>query len=343
MAITFAIEPAALTEPLGASPRDLVSFHKRLIRVWAQNGILVDPGKGASSISQMFAQDALMPVRKIWQDAWKAEGRCRRSRTPTGVDIEWSGIETKDDLATYHHLIEVAMVERVRGIGFLGIPDDNATCNVHCDDVEAVLFPYLDESDKFANLISRSGSHIVLGGSEVQTVWGDIFQPFLKTARRIVVIDRYVSSPRNMKGLFQLLRFLSDECPNAALEIYASNPNTIRDSQIGLTEMFGQIRDELNAMSCALTRVAMVLVLDAAMSRDRYASLDAVAFHLGHGLPELLSETYVSEDTTCTLDPSPNGIIRIIRRQIRAIEDRPNERLEFTPGMDGSWVGTRNA
>jgi len=67
MAITFAIEPGALTEHLGEDSRDLVSFHKRIIRVWAQYGILIDPGKGPSSIVQMFMQEALMPVRKIWE------------------------------------------------------------------------------------------------------------------------------------------------------------------------------------------------------------------------------------------------------------------------------------
>jgi len=224
----------------------------------------------------------------------------------------------------------------------LGIPDDNVTCNVHCDGVEAVLFPYLDESDKFADLISRTGGQIVLHDSAVETIWENIFLPFLKTTSRIVVIDRYLSSPRNLKGLFQLLRFLGNDYTNATLDIYASNPNTMSDAQIRLNEMFDQITEALNTMSCTLTSIKIVLVLDSAMTRDRYASFDEIAFHLGHGLPELLSDPYVSDDSTCTLDPSPDGIIRVIRRQIRAIRARHHAELEFAIGADGTWIGTIN-
>ena len=340
MAITFAIEPMALGEFIGASPRDLISLHKRLIRVWAEYGILVDPGKGSSSIANTFAQEALMPVRKMWQDAWKAKDRCRRSGTPAGVSIEWSNVETRDHMATYQHLIEVALVEAVRGVGYLGIPDDDAAYGVHCGGVEAVLFPYIDESSKFSDLISRAGSQVVLEGSAVETVWENIFRPFLRPNSRIVVIDRYLSAPRNLNGFVRLLQLLSEGSSNVAVDIYASNPNTLRDAQITAADLSDLIAGSLNNMSCTLSRLAIVLVLDAAMTRDRYASFGDVAFHFGHGLPELLSHTHVSEDNTCTLDPSSNGIMRVIRRQIRAIESRHHERLEFALGNAGAWIRT---
>lgn len=178
----------------------------------------------------------------------------------------------------------------------------------------------------------------MLGGSAVETVWDNIFRPFLRPNSRIVVIDRYFSAPRNLDGFYRLLHLLADGSSNASVDIFASNPNTLRDAQITVADLSDLIARTLNNMSCTLSRLAIVLVLDAAMTRDRYASFDDVAFHLGHGLPELLSHAEVSEDNTCTLDPSPNGIMRVMRRQIRAIESRHHERLEFALGNEGAWI-----
>ena len=340
MAIPFAIEPSALTDSLGGDPRSLISLHKHLINMWSRYGVLVDPEQGESSITQIFAHEALAPVRKIWQDAWKASGRCRRTKLTMGSDIIWPAIESREELAKCHNCIQVALVEKVRGIGFLGIPDDDVVCNIHCGEVEAVLFPYIDESDKFADLAARTGNHIIRAGATVESIWEDMFEPLAKSAGDIALIDRYLSSPRNMEGLFRMLGFLSSESLNLTVKVYASNPNTMRDANISLQELYGRINDELNLKHCMLNQITVVLILDDAMTRDRYASFGGIACHFGHGLPELLSAAKSPEDTTYTVDPSPSGTIRIIRREIRRIEARPQERLEFTRGVDGAWKGT---
>ena len=75
MVVRFAIEPDALIDGSYSSSRDMKDVHKRLIRLWEQYGILVDPGEGPNSITSKFDNQALRNVRRMWQEAWKTKSR----------------------------------------------------------------------------------------------------------------------------------------------------------------------------------------------------------------------------------------------------------------------------
>ena len=338
MVIKFAIEPAAFPEKLGTSSRDLISFHKTLIHLWETYGILVDPGNGPNSIASELGSESLKPVRQLWLEAWKARARCRRTEPQGPAIIEWSTIESNGKLAAYGDRIEVALVDKVRGIGYLGIPNDDSTYGVHCEGVEAVLFPFLGESEKFAELISRTERQVIPSGSDVATVWEDWFQPFAVIANRITIIDRYLTTTKNLRGLIQILRFLTLDQTRCDLELFLSDPVSLSQLDLTVVALAEIFRDELNAMGCTLNTVSVFAVMDYAMTRDRYASFGRPAFHVGHGLPEIFSESVLSENHPCTLDLTSDGVNRIVQQETRRIKNRQHTQLLFERDSAGTWV-----
>lgn len=342
MVIKFAIEPEALQEKLGTSTRDLISFHRTMIQLWESYGILVDPGQGPNSLVDKFGAESLRPVRELWIEAWKAKERCRRIESQGSEIIDWSTIESIGELAACQDRIGVALVDKVRGIGYLGIPDDDATYGAHCGGVEAVLFPFLRESEKFAELIGRTGRQVVASGSDVVTVWEKWFKPFAVITDGITIIDRYLTSAKNLKGLFNILRLLTADEVRCDLDSYLSDPIYLAHSDLTVVELEDLIRDELNVMDCSLRTVSFYLVADHAMTRDRYACFDRAAFHAGHGLPEIFSEPRLSVDQPCTLDLNPRGINKIVQQETRRIKNRNHVRLVFELDSSNTWISRRD-
>ena len=341
MVIKFAIEPAALSEKLGTSTRDLIAFHKSLIQTWESYGVLVDPGKGPDSIAIEFASESLKPVRQLWTEAWKARERCKRIDSKASEIIAWSTIENCGALATYQDRIEVALVDKVRGVGYLGIPNDDATYCVHCDGVEAVLFPFLRESEKFTELISRTEKQVVPSGYDVSTVWDEWFQPFAMTADRITIIDRYLSAGKNLKGLFQILRLLTSNQVRCHFDLFLSDPASLKHGDLTVATLEELIGNELNSIGCTLHTISLFVVSDYAMTRDRYACFGPASFHAGHGLPEMFSEQVLTMSHPCSLDLTPNGINRIVQQETRRIKGRYHVRIFFELDGAGAWVSRR--
>ena len=62
------------------------------------------------------------------------------------------------------------------------------------------------------------------------------------------------------------------------------------------------------------------------------------AFHLGHGLSEIFSESVLSENQPCTLDLTPDGINGIVQKETRRIKNHQHTKLLFERDSAGTWV-----
>ena len=337
MLIKFGIEPEALVPPGGGTSRETQALHKRFIRSWEQFGLLVDPGKGPQSISSRLDDVSLGPVGRIWRDAWKARKRCRRSLPPGGQAIDWDGVNAKDDLAGYASIVRVAFVETDRGIVNLGISDNGTTYKVDCDQVEAVLFPYAEESNDFAEMLGRLDTKVIPGGTGIEEIWGQWFLPFAQVADKISFLDRYLFANRNTAGFHQILDWLSSDAPDCNIDVLASNPDTIPGASLSRSEFVERTVNRLNALNNGVGTLTIFLVRDDAMTRERYVSFDECTFHVGHGLPEIFGEPILADDHPCTLDATSTGFNRIVHDEIRRITGHYNVVLTFRRGSAGTW------
>ena len=337
MLVNFAIEPAAMVHPSGQSSRDMQVAHKRLIKIWQDFGVLIDPGQGPDSISSTFDEPMLRPVRQIWRDAWKARERCRRPRIQGNSQVDWDQVNSSDQLAGYHDRIRLAFVETARGTACLGIPDDGASYSAYCGEVEAVLFPYAEQSNAFSQLLERSGTKVISGGTKIEQIWSEWFQPFARHAQQIMVLDRYLFSHRNVEGLCRILHFLNAECSGCRIVIYASNPDTWLGQRLSRNDFITRIETELTAVSSKLGTLTIMLVRDDIMTRERYVNFDGCAFHVGHGLPEIFGESVLPIDQPCTLDATTNGFMKTIKSETKRIESEYNVILSFERNASGSW------
>ena len=306
--------------------------HKRQIRLWENYGTLVDPGKGRDSITSVFDHDTFRKVRALWQDAWKARQRCRRIKPEVSDRIKWEDVNSAADLAAYGDTIELALVETVRGIAYLGISDNEDSYSAYCGEVEAVLFPFAEQSEAFGYMMSRSQSRVIPARQSIEQIWKEWFQKLAGRSRDIVIIDRYACTKQNLDGLRQILRFLNEDGSKCGVTVYASHPVTMGQPYLNRSETMRRIENAIATEAGVQREVTVFLVADYRMTRDRYMSLGECAFTIGHGVSEAFKQPYVSQDIPCALDTRADGIIRIIRSEARRHRDRYDDVLRFEQG-----------
>ena len=329
MVVKFAIEPDAMAESSGDPSRTMIAQHKRLIALWERYGTLVDPGKGRNSVISIIESDALWPVRTLWREAWKARSRCRRVKPISQRGIEWVDISQESDLAACKGDIDLALVETTRGVAYLGIPEQDDVYGTFCGEVEAALFRYPEQSETFAAMIQLSQNTIIPGGSHVDDIWKQWFQSIARKVTDVVLMDRYALARRNFVGLCRILGLLASDTSKCRVTIFAADPSTFSVDHVNDSEFEDRTREHLSAGSNTLAGVTICFVPDYYMTRDRYVRFDDCAFTIGHGLLEMFSKERLSQDATCVLDTSPDGIIRAMRRETRRLQTRTRRVLRF--------------
>ena len=329
MVVRFAIEPDAMVESAGDGSQGMKAQHKRLIALWERYGTLVDAGRGHNSVMNILEIDALRPVRTLWREAWKAKSRCRRIKPSSNRGIEWVDINQAADLATYECDIDLALVETTRGVVYLGIVEKDDVYSAYCGSVEAVLFRYPEQSEAFASMIQLSQKTIIPVGSHSEDIWRQWFQSIARKTTEVVIIDRYAFATRNFEGLCRIISLLRSDTSKCCVTIFASEPSTVRGNRVSDSVIEDRIRENLGPASNTLTAITVVFVPDYHMTRDRYVRFDECAFTIGHGLLEVFSRKRLSEDATCVLDTSPNGIIRAIQRETKRLRNKSCRELRF--------------
>ena len=337
MVVKFAIEPDALTDSSYNSLRDMRDVHKRLIRLWEKFGLLVDPGVGPSSIRSKFDSIEFSGVRKMWQDAWKTKQRCRRSRPGAGEEILWESVDNPARLKVYENLIDLALVEHVRGTVGLQIPeanDDGQTEDVYsvfCGKLEASLARFAEHSRAFRYLMELSQRTVIPANQDRARVWATWFQTLAENSREIIVLDRYAFSRSGANGIFWTLESLANSMSDGVVEIYSSNPSTLSTSTVSESDILTRVRSLIVRYPRALKSITVLLVADNVMTRDRYIRFDDCAFSIGHGIAEAFNNQFLARDISCHLDTHPRGIIRIIRNEEQRLYGPPYRKLRFDP------------
>ena len=339
MVVKFAIEPDALIDGSYDSPRDMIGQHKRLIRLWEQYGILVDPSEGPDSITSKFDNEELRKVRTVWQEAWKAKRLCRRVRPEKGHHVRWKTLNSPSDVAAYEQLIEVALVEAVRGIAYLGIPEEDSEgqgdnlYSTYCGSVEAALFRYPEQSHTFASIMELSQRTVMPAQQSRSYIWSTWFENLAQKSREVVIIDRYGFSRRNFNGMCWTLQFLTEGMTDGVVAIYASNPSTLDGLTVSEPDIVNRIRTVLARNPRNLKSVMLFLMVDQEMTRDRYIRFDECAFSIGHGVSEAFKDERLAEDMPCLLDAQPRGVVRTMRNEVQRLMGRPHKRLRFEHGF----------
>ena len=338
MVIKFAIEPNALIDCSGMSHREIKNLHRRIIRLWEQYGVLVDPGAGPNSLTSQFEHDVVRGVRDLWQNAWKTRRRCRRVRTTEDQHLQWADINSPSDLERYADLIELALVETVRGVVYLGIQEDDEggdegnLYSSFCGGVEATLFRYPEESQSFASLLDISQRTVIPAQRGRKAIWDMWFKNLAQKAREVVIIDRYGFSWNSFNGTCWALQFLTESMVDGVVTIYASDPSTLVTTGVSEEQMMSRIKDVLAASPNNLKSVGIFLVSDHAMTRDRYVRFDECAFSIGHGISETLRNEHLSQDTPCILDTSSRGVFRTMCEEVQRLVSNSPHMLRFEDG-----------
>ena len=338
MVVRFAIEPDALADVSYSSPRDMIGHHKRLIKLWEQYGLLVDPGEGPDSITSRFGNQAIQAVRMLWQEAWKAKSRCRRVRPAKDNHIRWLNLNSPTDVAAYEHIIELALVDTVRGIAYLGIPDEDNddhgrnVFSTYCGEVEAAFFRYPEQSQAFGYLDELSRKTVIPAGQGRSAIWSAWFEKLARRSKEVAIVDRYGFSRRGFNGICWALQFLNECMVGGVVTIYASNPLSLVGSSVPEAELISRIRAVLIRKPSSLRSVTIFQVVDQEMTKDRYIRFDECAFSVGHGVSEAFRGEYLDQDMPCLLDPQPKGLVRTVRKEVQRLVGQSHRKLRFENG-----------
>ena len=262
MVVRFAVEPAAMIESSQDSPQAMKAQHRRLIALWEHYGILVDSGRGHNSLYETLDNDVLRPVRALWQEAWKATVRCRRTKPTNPSGIEWAAIDQPIDLAAYENDIELALVETTRGVAYLGIPEDDDVYGVFCGEVEAGFFRYPEQSNSFARIVQLSRELIIAAGLHVNEIWKQWFQRVASKCTEIVLMDRYSFTRQNFEGLCRILYLLGGDGSKSQVTIFASDPSTLGGATVTDPHIAAKLQRQLSDPHNSLQGISIVFVPD---------------------------------------------------------------------------------
>ena len=338
MVVRFAIEPDALVDVSYSSPRDMTGHHKRLIKLWEEYGLLVDPGEGPDSITSRFGSQTIQAVRTLWKEAWKTKSRCRRVRPAKDSHIRWQDLNSPADVAVYEHILELVLVDTVRGIAYLGIPeedhDDHGSdvVSTRCGEVEAALFRYPEQSDAFGYMVELSRKTVIRAGQGRSAIWSGWFEKLAGRSKEAAIVDRYGFSRRGFNGICWTLRFLTECMAGGVITIYASSPSSLTGSGVPEQELINRVRAVLIRKPSSLKSVTIFQVVDQEMTRDRYVRFDECAFSVWHGVSEVLRAEYLDQDMPCLLDPQPKGLVRTVRKEVQRLVGQSHRKLRFENG-----------
>ena len=340
MVVRFAIEPDALVDVSYNSPRDMRRHHKRLIKLWEQYGLLVDPSEGPDSITSRFSRrsEAFRSVRAMWQEAWKTKHLCRRTRPQGEGHIRWHALDSPSDLAAYEQLIDLALVETTRGVVCLGIPDDDQDdenddiYSTYCGAVEAASFRYAEQTQSFGFMLNLSQRTVMAAGQSRSEVWSVWFEKLARRSKEVAVVDRYGFTRRGINGICWTLQFLAECMAGGVVTVYASSPSSLPTSRVSEPELISRVSNALTRKPSSLESVTIFLVADQEMTRDRFISFDECAFSVGHGVSEALRDEYLRQDMPCMLDSQSKGLIRTVRDEVQRLIGRSHRKLRFESG-----------
>ena len=338
MVVRFAIEPDALADVSYSSPREMVGHHKRLIKLWEQYGLLVDPGEGPGSITSRFGNQGIQAVRMLWQEAWKTKNRCRRVRPAEESHIRWQDLNSPTDAAAYSNIIELVLVDTVRGIAYLGIPEEDDgdpgrdVISAHCGEVEAALFRHPEQSHAFRYIVELSLKTVIPAGQVRSAIWSAWFEKLARKSKEAAIVDRYGLSRRGFNGICWTLQFLTECMVGGVVTIYASNPLSLAGPGVPEQELINRVRAILIRKPGGLRSVTIFQIVDQEMTKDRYIRFDECAFSVGHGLSEALRAEYLDQDMPCFLDPQPKGLVRTVRKEVQRLVGQSHRKLRFENG-----------
>lgn len=255
----------------------LGSRHRRLCKAWRDLGVLVHAA-GLSERELLVAIRNLPDgVRPFWDAAWQA-GRRRSMRVP------WNGVGEPPQPERVRALSDVVDLVCLEDGSVKSIRDAlEVGGKVHGPEVCGISS--VDMSRTFEQAHRRAEDRIRAGTASAD-VWEERFKEAAVCARTMRIVDRYavqdlLSGRGGRKGFENLIRWLSRDAPETAVELYSAK-STGRDGKAprhSAIQLLGEIRSVLARERSAVvgSPVFVYLTVDRLFSErqhDRYFRFD---------------------------------------------------------------------
>lgn len=286
MIVAFAVDPEALPLPgLDAGVR--LAVHRRLLKRWRRQGVLVHPGPRLSESRLMAAIHALpVDLRKLWKETLTAAWRL-----PATALMEFSEVERAEDLRPLKDVVHLACLDETRAL-CVGLPPGQPCTRLPLIDVEICRLESVDATEAFERA-DALGEGWVEAGVRVADLWADRFARAARHARNVVVVDRYaaqnhVSTPTS--GLRRLLVNLDGDARAANVRIYSQAPE--RNEVEAVERAVDSTIRELARGGVSEVRLLLV-PFDSFehLAHDRYVRFDDKVCSIGTGLEVLERDT----------------------------------------------------
>lgn len=296
MIVAFGVDPEALSLlqfDLGTRH----AFHKRLLKHWRRQGVLIHPGPKLNGTGLRQAIDKLpVDIRKLWKATLTSAWR----QAVTGV-AELSDVQCAEDLRPFKGLLDLACLEETRAT-CVGLKHDESSFKVLDIAVEVCRIECVDATEAFGQADALAQSHIEPGVA-VSDLWRDRFGRLARHSSHIVLVDRYAAQSHATNpaesGLRRLLVNVDREGSGVIVRLCSQLPDktTVDAVEHSVTSVVSELRHGgIREIRVTLAPYKMFEHL----AHDRYLRFDDKVVAIGVGL-EVFERKVVRRRSTCQL------------------------------------------
>lgn len=242
MLVTFSVDPDVFTPCSEGEVKEQIFFHKLLLEVWEESGMLVVPNTSEkNSVLYSRLRQANPNVQKIWVAALKS---LRKRPMTTNHEDVISSLERPTKTALQNISVQILSLEKTRaelwGIG----ADKVGTPMGH--DVELCLFGH-ERATKAFQASKTLGRKPITPGSTFGEFWATRLVGFAENSRHIVISDRFLAKTTERSGspaLKEMISRISKLSPRVKrlVEIYTSIEE---DADFSITQIEREVREAL--------------------------------------------------------------------------------------------------
>lgn len=292
MLVPFAIDADSLRPDQSWSPTQQKTYHKNLLDVWRQIGLLVYDGcKFDESRLKQTVLQLPQSLRTLWLEVFE-------HAHSTAAGTQWNGTIS---LATIQHLSAARLVivdDTCAEVEF-NFSEDCTEISYPLADghtIDVCRFIAANHAHAFSTAFDQSGTHIE-AGAEYKTTWNSRFKTLasVPTIKKVVIVDRYAiarhhepNSQSGLSGLERFLRLLDAEASGPRyVTLYSARTDRLNGKSIN------DIRDELEAVIERLSykhikQLKAIIVPESDGFRDyghdRFIRFDNYVWDIGLGL-----------------------------------------------------------
>jgi len=233
MLLAFSVSQEALEGLDALDPSELKSLSESFCRFWIKHGICIENGRDDSheSLPDLIKKTP-QQFRKRFITVYKTG---RKIRIPT-MQVPLLTCESDADISLYAADVALYFVDD-NCCSDYGIPEHQLSTENGAQ--EYCIFRFVHNS-KLLELAQDNSRTDVTAGEATSSVWSTYFEPYVRAANRIVVVDRYAMKQHTeavnnhqISGVINFLNWLYASKPGIDIKIITSvkGVDSIRQSE----------------------------------------------------------------------------------------------------------------